>query len=86
MLHPFQHGSDTAQHHRCCLNDLNNLADDQESLLVLSVSVTLQVTLQVVTYKGGRMVPTQTAAQLMWSMVLNDLGSPSLATQKYPKV
>ena len=42
MFQAFQHGSDTAQHHRC-LNDLNDLANDQESLLVLSVSMTLQV-------------------------------------------
>ena len=42
VFQAFQHGSDTAQHHRC-LNDLNDLANDQESLLVLSVSMTLQV-------------------------------------------
>lgn len=65
VFHAFQHGSDTAQHHRC-LNDLNDLANDQESLLVLSVSMTLQVESQSHGKKiAGRMVPTQTA-QLIW--------------------
>ena len=87
-FHAFQH-RDTAQHYRCCLNDLNDLADDQESLLVLSVSMTLQVESQSPHGKklAGRMVPThpEDTIHLIWSMMEHGFewfGVPSLATQK----